>query len=67
MAIKHLSDLNPDGTVLGQSSADLVAFHGATPIAKASLTCLVSTATMVSMNLWLNDLVLFLRNKGLAG
>lgn len=67
MAIKHLSDLNPDGTVMGQSSADLIAFHGATPIAKASLTCLASTATMVSMNLHINDIILALRNKGLIG
>ena len=34
MAIKQLSDGNPDGTTLGQSSTDLIAFYGATPIAR---------------------------------
>lgn len=32
MAVKHLSDNNPDGTLLGQSATDKVAFFGATPI-----------------------------------
>jgi hypothetical protein len=34
MAIKHLSDKNPDGTVLGQSAADLVGFFGATAVSQ---------------------------------
>jgi predicted HD phosphohydrolase len=36
MAVKHLSDGNPDGTVLGQSSTDKVGLHGATPVAQRS-------------------------------
>lgn len=31
MAVNHLSDGNPDGTVLGQSAADKVSLHGGTP------------------------------------
>ena len=35
MATKQLSDGNPDGTVLGQSSADLVSLYGATTVVQA--------------------------------
>lgn len=35
MAIKQLSDGNPLGTVMGQSSTDLIGFYGvATPVAR---------------------------------
>lgn len=35
MAIKQLSDGNPDGTVLGQGTNDLIGFYGnATPVAR---------------------------------
>ena len=53
MAIgKQLSDNNPDGTSLGQSATDLVSFHGATPIAKATVTALTdgSTGTAAATN-----------------
>lgn len=36
MALRELSDGAPDGTRLGQSSADLVALWGKTPIAQPS-------------------------------
>lgn len=38
MAAKQLSNGTEDGTVLGQSSTDPVAFHGADPIAQAAAT-----------------------------
>lgn len=38
MAVKQLSDGNPDGTTLGQSATDLIALHGATPIAQMAVT-----------------------------
>lgn len=38
MATLHLSDGGPDGTVLGQSSSDLVGLHGVTPSARAVAT-----------------------------
>lgn len=38
MAIKQLSDGGPDGTRLGQSASDLIALHGATPVAQAAMT-----------------------------
>ena len=44
--IKELSDKGPDGTRLGQSSADLVGFYGATPVDKpAALTAQLTTIT----------------------
>jgi hypothetical protein len=39
MANKQLSDGGPDGTTLGQSATDKVAFYGtATPVAKQTCT-----------------------------
>lgn len=39
MAIgKHLSDLNPDGTSVGQSATDKISFYGATPVVRPALT-----------------------------
>lgn len=34
MATRQLSDGNDDGTTLGQSTTDLIAFFGATPVVK---------------------------------
>lgn len=34
MAVKQLSDGNPDGTVLGQSASDKVGFYGASAVAR---------------------------------
>lgn len=50
MAIgKYLSDSNPDGTSLGQSTSDLIALYGGTPVsqraAAAQATSLIGTAT----------------------
>lgn len=35
---RQLSDLSPDGTTLGQTSADLISFYGATPVAQQANT-----------------------------
>lgn len=46
---KQLSDKNPDGTSLGQSTTDLVSLYGVTPIVQrsgaAQATSLVETAS----------------------
>jgi hypothetical protein len=47
MPTKQLSDNNPDGTVLGQSTSDLIGFYGATPVDKPDGAAVV-TATIVS-------------------
>ena len=36
MPVKQLSDGNPDGTVLGQSVSDLIAFYNGTPVPQRS-------------------------------
>jgi hypothetical protein len=36
MPVKQLSDGNPDGTVLGQSPSDLIAFYNGTPVPQRS-------------------------------
>lgn len=49
MAVKHLTDLNPDGTSFGQSTSDKVSVYGVTPIVQrsgaAQATALVGTAS----------------------
>jgi hypothetical protein len=44
MAVKELSDLNSDGTRLGQTAADLISFHGADPCDQAAHVASVSTS-----------------------
>lgn len=36
MSVKQLSDGNPEGTVLGQSATDLIAFYNAAPVPQRS-------------------------------
>lgn len=51
---KQLSDANLDGTKLGQSTTDPIAFYGVTPIAQRSLaaqaTSLLSTASSTAID-----------------
>ena len=42
-AAKQLSDLNSQGTILGRNSGDLIAFYGATPIARATWATTAAT------------------------
>jgi hypothetical protein len=49
MAIgKQLSDNNPSGTALGQSSSDLIGFYGVSPVSRyaSSIAPAVSTASV---------------------
>lgn len=54
MPLKHLSDFGPDGTTLGQTTADKISFYGVTPIAQRSLaaqdTTLLSTASSTAID-----------------
>lgn len=43
-AVRQLSDGNSQGTVLGQSSTDLIAFYGGTPAARPLTLATLSTA-----------------------
>jgi|WetSurMetagenome_2_1015567.scaffolds.fasta_scaffold03719_8 hypothetical protein len=49
MGVKYLTDQGPDGTCLGTTSSDLVAFFGADPVAQQSITVTtVETTVAVS-------------------
>lgn len=49
-AVKQLSDANSQGTVLGQSSADLISFYNATPVAKVGTILLGSGSSFASLS-----------------
>lgn len=49
MSEKQLSDGGTDGTVLGQSASDMIAFFGATPAAQTSITALATGATITTV------------------
>lgn len=48
MTARQLSSLDSDGIVLGQSSTDLIAFYGATPVARPAAITAVNTAAATS-------------------
>ncbi len=49
---KQISDGSPDGTTVGQSATDTVAFYGATPVAqRASITQNAASVVSVSSNI----------------
>lgn len=45
MAVEYLGMGADDGTVMGRSATDKIGFHGATPIAQATVTMTTSTTT----------------------
>lgn len=63
--IDYRGDAGPDGTVVGRSSTDLLAFHGATPIARASISSLPTAATIATAVLAVQAILTALSNKGL--
>lgn len=46
--IRELSDAGPDGTRLGQSSTDKVAFYGATPAVRPATSAAVVVSTAIT-------------------
>ena len=67
--VKELSDLNTDGTRLGQSTADKASFHGAAPLAQVAMTSMVTSGstTAASVAAALVELYTALKNKGVVG
>lgn len=65
MALKELSDKGPDGTRLGQTAADLVGFHGATPSDQAAGITLATDGTIASTNAAVRSIITALVEKGL--
>lgn len=64
MAVKQLSDGNSAGVSIGQSSTDLVGFHGATPVARAAIVTNTS-GTLGNTNAAVDAIITLLKNKGL--
>jgi hypothetical protein len=48
MAVNQLSDKNPDGTKLGQSASDLIAFYGTTPVSQRASSVQATIASSAS-------------------
>jgi hypothetical protein len=66
MATKQLSDGNPDGTVLGQSSSDLISFYGETPVDQgAAVTTLATTPTATDIATAVNSIISRLQDIGI--
>jgi hypothetical protein len=49
MAVRELTDKNPDGSRLGQSTDDLIAFHGSAPISQRASATLTATASLFAL------------------
>jgi uncharacterized protein YkwD len=66
MTAVQISNATADGTTLGQSSTDLIAFYGATPIVRRSLaaqaTSLVATASSTAVDTNLKAAVIEIMN-----
>ena len=70
MAKKQLSDGGSDGTVMGQSATDKVAFHGATPSAKTACTlsaAITAGSTITPVAAAFVELYAALAAKGIIG
>ena len=65
MAVKELSDGGPDGTRLGQSSTDLVGFHGATPSDRRASLTVATAATIGTIRSGVQEIIALLKEKGL--
>ena len=48
---KFLSELNPGGTSLGQTTADLIAMYGGTPVSQRSNSIQAASVVSVSSNI----------------
>lgn len=64
MAIKQLSDGNPDGTTVGQDADDLVGFHGASPSDQYAVVTNTS-GTLGNTNAAVDAIIALLQEKGL--
>jgi hypothetical protein len=53
MAIgKQVSDLNPDGTAVGQSATDKISFYGVTPVVQRALAA--QALSLASAGSWIS-------------
>lgn len=61
---RQLSDGNDAGTILGQSAADLISFHGQAPCDQAGAITLATGATFASIVTCVQSVLTALREKG---
>lgn len=64
MSVDYIGTLNPDGTSLGQSAADLVSFHGVAPTDQCAFVTNTS-GTLGNTNTQLTAVIAALVCKGL--
>ena len=65
MGVKELADGGPDGTTLGRTTADLVAFHGSTPVDQYTTITLATSSTIATVIARVQSILAALREKGL--
>jgi hypothetical protein len=65
MAVEYMGSGSDEGTVLGRSAADLVAFHNVTPVAQAASITLATNATIATTNVAVRAIITALVAKGL--
>lgn len=65
MTIRHLSDRNPDGTMMGAGPTDRIGFHGATPVAQAAAIASTAGTASTTANA-VNAILAALRSLGLV-
>ena len=68
MAVEHLTKLNDDGTLFGQSATDKIGFYGlTTPIVRPAITAVGTTTATTALNeTKIDRLYTALRNLGLV-
>jgi len=68
MAVEHLTKLNDDGTLFGQSSTDKIGFYGlTTPIVRPAISAVGTTTATTALNeTKIDRLYTALRNLGLV-
>lgn len=65
MAVEQLTSGNDDGSVMGASTAEKIAFFGGTPSAAVTIAALASAATLATAVLQIQLLQAELESKGL--
>jgi hypothetical protein len=65
MAVEQLTDGGTEGSVLGRS-ADKLAFFGATPSVRATLTALATAATLATVTASVQEIIAELQSKGIT-
>lgn len=62
----HLSRKCPDGTIMGQSATDLIAFHGGTPrVQMTTMASISATASTAILKARINSIRTYMRSVGL--